>query len=237
MGKEYSICIDEAGDLGYKKGTKWFVISACIVETDNEKDIRKKLDNIKSKLNVNQVHLRNIKDYPKRSYITNEIKDLPFTYINILVDTDNRDPKLSPNTAYNYACRLLVERITWFLKDNDGQGKIVLSSRGTSRDNELIEYIKSLLKYSYNEVKNNISKVEAKPFGSWDLLQLADVCATTTFLAFEVARYGLKYPCFMFKIKDHLYKHGETTKSYGQKFLSSDMEISSDEFKIGMPCK
>ena len=237
MEKEYSIYIDEAGDLGYRKGTKWFIISACIVENKTEKEIRNRIENIKKALNVNEVHLRNIKDFPKRIFIVNEIKDLPFTYINILVDTDKRDPKLNSNTAYNYACRLLVERITWFLRDNKGTGKIVLSSRGTSRDKELIDYIKNLLNYNYNEVKRNITKIEAKPFGSWDLLQLADVCATTTFLAFEVAKYNLKYPCYMYKIANHLYKHSDATKNYGLKFLSQDMEISGAEFKVGIPCK
>lgn len=35
-----TVYIDEAGDLGIKRGTRWFVISGVIVKEKDEKEIR-----------------------------------------------------------------------------------------------------------------------------------------------------------------------------------------------------
>ena len=47
-----TVYIDEAGDLGYKRGTRWFVLSAVIVDKNEESAIRKKMLQVKSRLNA-----------------------------------------------------------------------------------------------------------------------------------------------------------------------------------------
>ena len=46
----YTVYIDEAGDLGINRGTKWFVLTAVIVAKEAEPKIRAKIRQIKSKL-------------------------------------------------------------------------------------------------------------------------------------------------------------------------------------------
>ncbi len=60
---------------------------------------------------------------------------------------------------------------------------IVLSARGTSRDGELIEYIKEkLIPYSDNQIASGVfENITAKTANSWDMLQLADVCNNDIF--------------------------------------------------------
>lgn len=182
--KNYNVYIDEAGDLGYQKGTQWFVLTAVIVDSNDEPTIRAVLSNLKVRLNLHEIHFRKAGDLFNKALIVQGISHLPFTYTNVIVNTDMLDLAMRTNsmTAYNYICRMLIERVSWYLRDSGAKGNITLSARGTSRDRDLIQYISKLLSYGESEIAPNvISKVAAKPAGSWDMLQLADVCATATF--------------------------------------------------------
>lgn len=54
---DYTVYIDEAGDLGINRGTKWFVLTAVIVAKEAEPKIRENIKQIKTKLNLNEIHL------------------------------------------------------------------------------------------------------------------------------------------------------------------------------------
>lgn len=236
-----TVYIDEAGDLGVKKGTQWFVLSAVIVDKNDEYVIRTNLDQIKTRLNVRDIHLRKITDFYKRGFIVRELNKENFTYINIIADTNKIDQsKIASSTiAYNYLCRMLLERVSWFLRDTNRVADIVLSARGTSRDGELIEYIKEkLIPYSKNQiVKGIFNKVSAKAAGSWDMLQLADVCATTMFLAYEKNGWGFCTPCFSKVLKNHLYVHSGRVDSYGLKYFAQDMKPVTGALKCTWVCE
>ena len=116
---ECTVYIDEAGDLGIGRGTQWFVLSAVIVEKSNEPQIRLKMNEIRNRLNVKEIHLRKIQDFYKRGLIVRELNQTDFTYMNILVDTNKFDAKKipSPIIAYNYVCKYLLQRVSWFLEE------------------------------------------------------------------------------------------------------------------------
>lgn len=235
-----TVYIDEAGDLGINKGTKWFVLSAVVVDKSDEPSIRAKLNTIKSRLNVQQIHLRTIQDFYKRAVIVQELNGENFTYMNILVDTTKFDISKIPSAtvAYNYVCKYLLQRVSWHLEKHGKMGDIVLSARGTSRDGELITYIKDkLLPYPGNSINAAVfNKISAKSAGSWDLLQLADVCATTMFTTYEENRYGFTTPCYSTAMNSHLYrKHGKVN-SYGIKFFTPDMKPNIAELRKTRIC-
>ena len=236
-----TVYIDEAGDLGYRRGTQWFVLTAVIVSKKDEPRIRAKLASIKARLNVNEIHLRKINDFYRRTLIVREIAGEEFTYINIIADTNMLDilQKSSAATAYNYLCRLLLERVSWFLRDTNQTADVVLSARGTSRDGELINYIKEkLLPYAPNEISPvNFEKITAKTSGSWDMLQLADICATTMFLFFEKNGWGFRTPCFSKVLKPHLYKYNGKINHYGIKYVEDKMALLKTDAEYEWPCK
>ena len=238
---ESTVYIDESGDLGCGTGTKWFVITAVIVDKTEERQIRQTMNTIRHRLNVQEIHLRRISDYYKRAYVVRELNNENFTYINVIADTDKLDrSKISSSTtAYNYLCRMLLERVSWFLRDTERKADIVLSARGTSRDRELIEYIKGkLIPYKDNQIEQRVfGKITAKSANSWDMLQLADVSATTTFLANEVNGWGFRTPCFFRVLRKHLYKYGNRIMSYGMKYFTEDMKPENAEINADYPCK
>lgn len=235
------VYIDEAGDLGYQRGTRWFVLTAVIVDKANEPSIRANILRIKQRLNVKEIHLRKINDFYRRAYLVRELNEEKFTYINIIADTNklNLSTASSPDVSYNYICRMLLERVSWYLRDHHNTADVVLSARGTSRDGELIKYIKEkLLPYQENKISKTVfENITAKTAGSWDLLQLADVCATTMFLAYEQNGWGFCTPCFSAVLSGHLYRHGGKTLSYGIKYYSADMAEPRESMQRNWCCK
>lgn len=235
-----TVYIDEAGDLGVGRGTRWFVLSAVIVDKQAEPRIRATLNSIKARLNVNGIHVRKISDYYRRAYIVREISNEEFTYINIIADTNkfDRSKIASAEVAYNYLCRMLLERVSWFLRDTNRIADVVLSARGTKRDGELIDYIQNkLLPYAGNQIAGNtFEKIAAKQAAQWDLLQLADVCATTMFLAYQENGWGFCTPCFSRVLQSHLYAHNGRVDSYGIKYFTPDMKPGVNELKDCWMC-
>lgn len=235
-----TVYIDEAGDLGYQRGTQWFILSAVVVDKEDEPIIRGKMAQIKSRLNVNEIHLRKITDFYRRAYIVQELNSEHFTYTNVITDTSklNLTMASSASTAYNYICRMLIERVSWFLRDTNRFGDIVLSARGTSRDGELIEYIQEkLIPYPDNQIAAGVfGKISAKTAASWDMLQLADVCATTMFLTYEKNGWGFCTPCFSKTLKGHIYERAGNFESYGLKYFDPCMKPSSASLKCSWVC-
>ena len=245
-----TVYIDESGDLGYQRGTKWFVLSAVIVDKQDEPLVRGTIEKIRSRLNIKEIHVRKITDFYKRAYIVKELNDMPFIYSNVIVDTSKIQLTVKPHTlvsastvassdvAYNYACRVLLERVSWLLRDTNRVADIVLSARGTSKDKELVEYIKTkLIPYSDNQiVKGVFCSISAQSASSRDLLQLADVCATTMFLSHEINGWGFCTPCYAKVLKKHLYYRNGNFRSYGLKYLSSDMKPNREQLKCQWVC-
>ena len=220
------IYIDEAGDLGANRGTQWFVLTAVIVNVEDEPQIRKKLKAIKTMFNWQTIHFRNVKDFRQRMYIVRELSDEPFEIVNVLFDTNQFDQnKMQSEQAYNFICRYLLERVSWLLRDTGRKGRVVLSSRGTSRDEELSSYIRDkLVPYPNNQIADVFLSVECKQASAWDMLQLADVCATSMFYSHEVHKYGFTVPCYAIKLQAKLYRHNGKYVKYGIKYFNDSME-------------
>lgn len=234
-----TVYIDEAGDLGANRGTKWFVLTGVIVDKSEESKIRATLDGIKTKFNYKTIHWRKIGEFNRRAYIATELAKYNFSYVNILFDTTKYDPaKMSSvDIAYNYLCKLLLERVSWYMHDTNRVGSIVLSSRGTSKDSSLVDYIKNkLLTYQGNNIEKVFSGVCAKPASSWDMLQLADVCATTMFNWHELDWLGFITPCHARKLRGKLFKRYGKIESYGIKYFSDDMKPTDQFFKENKFC-
>lgn len=244
MPANCTVYIDEAGDLGIKRGTRWFILSAVIVDKDKEPAARQKIQTVKSELNLNEIHFRNLRSYEQKCYAVSLLNTCDFDLISIIVDTSKITlNKTSKNgtpsiVSYNYCCRLLLERVSWLLRDSSRIGDIVLSSRGTSRDGELIKYIsEKLLQYNSNEVANCFNTIKAKSAAQWDLLQLADVCATSIFNYYEPNRYGFITPCYSFRLKSHVYTYNGNAESYGMKYYAAEMKPDKSYFLDRMICK
>jgi hypothetical protein len=235
-----TVYIDESGDLGASCGTKWFVLTAAIVNKNDEPQIRSTIRAIRTRLNLRMIHFRDVKDFNRRSFIVSELSGENFQLVNVLFDTSRYDKSKmrSERMAYNFICELLLERVSWVLKDTCRKGNIVLSSRGTSKDNELVEYITDkLTPYHESRIADVFTGVEYKQAADWDMLQLADVCATSMFYSHEINGYGFITPCFALRLLPKLYRQIGSAGNYGVNYFSDDMKPSSELLKAHKICE
>lgn len=243
MNSTCSVYIDESGDLGIGKGTQWFVLSAVIVNTDDEREMRNIIASIKQRLNIHDIHFRNLRNFEQKLYVVNELANGKFEFINVIIDTSQlnircKNPSDNPSiVTYNFACRLLIERVSWLLRDTGRIGKIILSSRGTNRDGELIDYINKLLTFHQNEIANRFTSIQSKQANSWDMLQLADVCATSMFYRYEPNQYGFITPCYSFRLNKKLYQYNGHIEKYGVKYYADSMKPNEQYFIDKMVCR
>lgn len=237
--KKATVYIDESGDLGVGKGTTWFVITGAVVGKDEELHCLHTLRKVQNELNCKKIHIREIRDFNKRAYVVRSICDEQFVFASIIINTSKLKIE-NPSLTYNYACRLLLERCSWYLRDNDMVANIILSSRGTNRDGQLISYIKNQLIDSpdpsvkiTNIVFTNVTAISA---GQRTMLSLPDICATSLFLAYEKDRFGFTYPCFMRRISSRIYKYKGQEINYGIKYFSADMSPDIPSITKCNPC-
>lgn len=220
--KEYNVYIDESGDEGIRRGSKFFILTAVIVEKEKDYSISKCVDLIKENLELNiksQLHWNSIKGYPNKIMIMSNIKDMDITIINIVIDT-TKIQFINSNEIYNHFSGYLYERICWFVRDKHAVANINISSRGESlsKDN-LIKFLKShnnKFKIDYSKIK----QLKIYPNSQKKLLQLADCCCSSLF-------QSLKYNNnthfeYINKIKSNIYYKNHNYVSYGLKIVPSD---------------
>ena len=61
--EEYNVYIDESGDEGLKKGSKFFIITAIVVNTNDDLKLADKIRELKNNLEIykGQLHWNKIK--------------------------------------------------------------------------------------------------------------------------------------------------------------------------------
>ncbi|MEM5777678.1 MAG: DUF3800 domain-containing protein [Candidatus Aenigmatarchaeota archaeon] len=229
MGKEYLAYIDESGDEGIKKGTKWFILTAVIVEKEKDLTTSKVIDEIKEKLNIpshKPLHWKEIrnKHVSKKRYIIDRISKEDFVYTNVIMNTyDMNNEKLQGKLLYYYSCRYLLERISWYISDNNGTVDIVISNRSSISYPELHKYLNTLSYDRYCQIKWPVLK-DFKIFESIQrkMLQFADVCAGSLSEALEKDDYGYYDERFVITLKDKLYRRKGNLLSYGLKIFPNE---------------
>lgn len=247
MNADCTLYIDEAGDLGIGKGSDWFVLAGVLVNKSDEPNIRETIKNIRTKLNINEIHFRKMVSFDKKSYAVAELDKCSFEYIVIIADTNkinlsklyNEYTEKPSILSYNHVCRYLIERASWLLRDTNRTADIVLSSRGTARDADLISYMQNkLISFGGNQISNHFAKICAKPASSWDMLQLADVCATSMFNMHQFNGLDFITPCYAYRLNKHLYRYKkQTLMKYGIKYYDDAMAPGRQYFITNAVCK
>lgn len=220
--KEYNIYIDESGDEGINKGSKYFILTAIIVDKNKDLEISKEIDVIKTNLEMNikaQLHWKLIRGYPNKKMIMDTIKNLDIKIINVIVDT--KCIKMIPsNNIYNYFSGYLYERICWYMSDKNAVANINISSRGNLSKKSLNDYLNNHNHKKFEIDSTKIKSIKIIPNERKKLLQLADCCCSALFQALKYNNQThFKY---IKEIKNKLYCKGKNLISYGLKLVPSD---------------
>ena len=235
--KRANVYIDESGDLGYKRGSSWFCMAAVIIKEEDETEIVRKIRRIKERMDLAVIHFVKIKEFPRRSFIVNELAKERFAVLSVVADTDRLEiAKKSTLLAYDHISLLLMEEISRYLKNNGMIGKVMFSARGSKKDEELAGYLKGLLNSKNNQIdEKHIRTIAYKKASEWDMLQLADICASSLFKAHEADDYGFRYPCFIHRLDSHFRCDDKMAENHAIRYYPESEKISSLK-NIPTPC-
>ena len=101
--KEYNVYIDESGDEGLHRGSKYLILTAVLVEKEKDLSISKCIDVIKQNIEISiksQLHWNLIKGYPNKLMIMSDISKMDIAIINIVIDT-TKIKFIRSNEIYN----------------------------------------------------------------------------------------------------------------------------------------
>lgn len=230
--KEYNVYIDESGDEGINRGSKYFILTAVLVEKEKDLVVCKCIDIIKENLEIamkTQLHWNRIKGYPNKLMIMSNIHKMDITIINIVINT-TQISFISSNKIYNHFSGYLYERICWFVRDKNAVANLNISSRG---ENLVKENIINFLKANNKKFKidySRIKKIKIYPNSQKRLLQLADCCSSSLGQALkfnDVKRFK-----YVYYLKDKFYKCNEKYLGYGLKYVPGNIAPANEFQKL-----
>lgn len=219
--KEFNVYIDESGDEGIHRGSKYFILTALVVDKEEDLEISKFVDKMKSNLELDiksQLHWNRIHGFPNKEMIMKIIHQMNITIINIVIDT-SKIKFINSIDVYKYFSGYLYERICWYVTALGGIANINISSRGNLKREEILEFIN---KKNHNKFKidnSRIKKVKIYPNAQKKLLQLADCCCSALGQALKYCDENtLKY---IYYLKPKFYSYNGKYMGYGLKYVPS----------------
>lgn len=220
---EYNVYIDESGDEGIHRGSKFFILTAILVKKEKDLGISKCIDTIKENLEINiksQLHWNKIKGYPNKLMIMSNIGKMDITIINIIIDT-SKIKFINSNDIYNHFSGYLYERICWFVRDRNAVANINISSRGENLSKENLTFFlqnhTDKFKIDYDKIK----QIKIYPNSQKKLLQLADCCCSA--LGQALKYNDDKHHKYISFLKNKFYEHNQKYLGYGLKYVPGNI--------------
>lgn len=248
----YIAYIDESGDDGFGKyrvphgdggASNWLVLSACIIRQSRRLEAVRWRDEIKTitgkKTAGRSIHFAEFNHAQKRA-ACNIISEKPVRFISVICYKPSLDAAnfSNKNQLYFYLGRFLLERISWFCRDNrrnvpegNGQVKVVFSRRGGMSYPEFKLYMTKLKEAGKSKAHwplIDIEAIEAKDHSRDAGLQLADCGASATASAFECDKFGNVESQYLHTLRERVYSRNTNYLSYGLKFYPGLDEVVLD---------
>lgn len=248
MKSSFIAYVDESGDEGFvfnadgSGSSRWFVLSAAVIRRTNDLRMVSCLKDVRSVLKKEPktpLHFVDLKHEQRVPYIR-RVGELPIRTVSVLVYKPLiAEPEKFQNTKYllyRWATRLLLERISWLVRDQrrpgegDGFTEVIFSNRSNMSYDDIRDYLRFLLKQSLDNPgqvqidrrvidPERISAVEHSKLAG---LQVADAVASGFHFALKVNRYGETETGYLPHLKKTIYRHKTVALGYGLKLWPDD---------------
>jgi len=235
----HRVYIDEAGDRGRApRSSDHFVVSAVVVRDESDATVREELNAAKARIGLqpgNVVHFRKL-PHSKKVRICRDVSGFSLDRITSVVICKKQLepfpggglPYISnPDPLYLWAVRLLLERVSWLIRDNGGGTSIVTFAHLTRFKSEKLHNYRAALENS--ETSIHWASFAGHPFRinhpeKVHLLQVADCSASAFYKAVEEDQYGITEGRYLQELRPKLYRYGTSpVTSYGLKVFPSNM--------------
>ena len=237
----YNVYIDEAGDEGFKfqcssgrGSSKFFVLSAIIVKKELDQKLASVVNDLKSILKYQQkdilspLHFYKMSHEKRKVCINQLVNFKEYQIISIVFQKESlKEPLKVKSMLYNYACKLLLEKVSIFLKVNEAKANFIFEHRRNTHYDELEIYIRKVIDYEQYVLSiKPLTKSQSK------CLQLADIVASSTYQAFEPNQYdGDVEPSYFMRMSDNIFTYKGKCLGYGLKLFPSDTAlIETDKY-------
>lgn len=202
----WRVYIDEAGDRGISQlATAHFVVSAIVVRDVNHHVVRQELANLRHVLGRHPGHVLHFQKFShaQRLKAAQDLAGFSVDTISnvILCKRGFKEPTpagnmayiTNPDPMYLWAVRLLLERVSWYIRENGGgQAIVTFAHVRRFKTRKLHDYRRALensdTKIHWPSFQGHPFKVDAPR--SAELLQLADTAASALYRAVEPDEFG-----------------------------------------------
>lgn len=232
----YRVYVDEAGDRGMKPGSSdHFAVSAIIVADSLDAQVRKELAILSTQLGRHPgqvLHFRNL-THSQKLKVTQDIAASSMAAItNVIICKRHLGASASappgtaayitrPDPMYLWALRLLLERVSWWIRDNGNGTSIVTFAFIKNFQTQKLHDYRNALQLSPTNI--HWPSFHGHPFrfggmAAVQLLQLADSTASTLYAAIEPDQFGNVEDRYLRNIAPKLYRYGSSAvTAYGLK--------------------
>ena len=176
---------------------------------------------------------QNVKAHFQRKHVSREIGGFEeLTIISVVVHKSSflgTGTGLSDHVKlYNYAVRFLMERLSWFARDQAIELIPVFAHVKRFPYDRLTRYL-NLLRNLPTQIKWEwLRRHRIEQPDTAELLQLADLVSGAVYLAVTPDAYGDHEPTYLLEIAPRLYvRTGGSVSSYGLKFCALDGHAQS----------
>lgn len=229
------VYIDEAGDRGIsKKSSDHFVIAAVVVRDSFDATVRQELDTLRADLGRHQGHPLHFQKF-SHSQRLKAIQDVAKFSIDTVTGVilckrgfDAPDPAgdvayiTNPDPMYLWAVRLLLERVSWYIREHGGGSAVVTFAHVRHFKAEKLHNYRSALELT-PDVQIHWPAFTGHEFNigapdKVELLQAADTSASAIFRAIEPDDYGNVERRYLEELRPKLYRRkAALVTSYGLK--------------------
>jgi hypothetical protein len=222
--------LDESGDEGQGRGTRWFVLAAVVCALADAPTLESTLTKLKVDVGGNAksiLHFRQM-NHTNRKHVATGLGSLDCVKVIAVVSDTSKIPppgatwsEVRPrNWLYHYMTRYAIERIVRAVRSVGGTGvEVVMSNKTTLTYDHLRAYLKRLQKD--DDSLKLVTELKPRLPTQSDGLQLADIAASSTFFAFEPDRFGSREEAYVRAIAPRLWRSGSTLIGAGLKFMGT----------------
>lgn len=239
----FNVYIDESGDEGFSfkdnnaGSSRWFVLSAVVTRSEHDLETVKLVDRVRDLLGKKQradLHFRHLQHGQRLPYMQ-EIAAARLRTVTVMVHKPSLDADVysSKGLLYNYATRLLLERVSWLCRDSrkerTDQAKLVFSNRSNMSYQELVTYLAKLKRKTHeSDIRIEWSAVDCENVEIYEHkkrmgLQLADAVASAMWCGVNPNGFGFTEPRYAEMLRPTVYAHKGTRFGYGVKVMPSEV--------------
>jgi hypothetical protein len=218
--------IDEAGQRSSSEhSSDHFVMSAVLVDEQHLPDAAAFLANLRTQLRrlpEQTLHWQNLKTHADRLHAAKSLGAQPWATISsVVVCKRHLTGELNDDRAYLYTLRFLLERMSWLARDRRRELNYTLAHIVRFKMETLREYEERLR----NDPRCQVAWQAVSAHGGRldqpsrvQLLQVADIAASATAVAFEPDVHGNTEQRYLQELTPRLYRRGTAPlTSYGLK--------------------